>query len=54
MTKEHVLDLEGHSEEVSNFLEKNNIVNLSHNGLNNSMNEQILSALWYIERSGLD
>jgi hypothetical protein len=54
MTKEHVLDLEGHSEEVSNFLEKNNIVNLSHNGLNNSMNEQILSALWYIESSGLD
>ena len=50
MTKEYVLDIEKKSEETSNFLQKYNVIDLSHNGLNNSMNEQILSALWYIEK----
>jgi hypothetical protein len=49
MTKAYVLDLEKNSDEVSNLLIENNVINLSHNGLNNSMNEQILAALWYID-----
>jgi hypothetical protein len=50
MTHDYVQSLEKNSDEVSNFLIENNVINLSHNGLNNSMNEQILAALWYIDR----
>jgi hypothetical protein len=48
-TSSFISEVQDKSKVCSQFLEDKEIINLSTNALNNSMNEQILLALWYIE-----
>jgi hypothetical protein len=49
-TKRFISEVQDKSKESSKFFDEKKIINLSTNALNNSMNEQILLALWYIEK----
>jgi hypothetical protein len=53
-TKRFISEVQDKSKESNKFFENQKIINLSTNALNNSMNEQILLALWYIEKIGSD
>lgn len=51
-TKRFISEVQDKSKQSSKFFDDQKIINLSTNALNNSMNEQILLALWYIEKMG--
>lgn len=50
-TNKFIFEVQDKSKESSKFFDEQKIVNLSTNALNNSMNEQIILALWYIEKT---
>jgi hypothetical protein len=49
-TNRFISEVQDKSKESIKFFDEQKIINLSTNALNNSMNEQILLALWYIEK----